>query len=1211
MPQGQCQFLAALDQCGLELQSPHMTTTTKRLIPSGDVDQGALGRDGLRYHAWDPDAVVARYEGLDPAASYELEAVFACERSVRRVLALVVNGDDLTPVVHLTPGGATTVRAPIPPGAVEAGILDLRIARREGPDAVVSELRLFSSVPVAPILTVVGDSQGGLVGTVSDAAYAGVPRAEVAVSWPSGTLRAQSDARGVFRIPLRESLPHGQHATLKITAAGGLTTSCEIDTRTLAQGLRELPAREARLDLGGDWHFLPGRSPDPAAPGWRDAPSTRVPGHVAFDGLVPDGGIATLRRKVMLPADWDGDAVFARFDGAYGRAEVFLNGKHAATHSAGATSFDVDLTAFVQSGENHLTVVLTEHTPHAVIDYMSWYAHTSLLGIWREACLFRVPRTHLGPTDVQLDWDPETGVGTAGFDTEVVNLAALAEAFTLELSVSDGDRLLHRTTLAGEVGPAGSMHRQAVLQVPDAEPWSAEMPRLYDLDIHLRLASGRVAVYRRRIGFRRIAVKDRQVLVNGAPIRLLGVNRHDARMRTGRSMREEDLRHDVLALRRANINVIRTAHYPADPRLLALCDELGMYVDDQMPICFAAGFDDHRWTRTNDAAHLVPYLLEVTAETVARDRGHPSVLLWDLANETQWAWGFDVQLALVREMDPSRPTLFSFDLNQLGDANPLPRMSAAERPDIRTYHYPGWDRSWQEDLDWLRSYDQPCVLSETFGPFQDNARAPLHADMLAVDPGVRDYWVAGTRPFLARAMGDVGVIGGMIWNAVDDEWVLPLDESVGFGNWAHLTKLDYFRVRDVHPPQDGLVFRGEGEWGLLDGWGRPRPELWHVHKMYSPVEIVVADFADDGRQLALTIRNRHAHRPLGSLDVRLVGAVADGTGSDACARVEAAPGMNGRLALRVNPGAARVEVAFHHPEGWLVDAFAWDVPGRTIDPHIEVKAGAQQNSVKLDSAGRLMVSGAEPWLRAWPRLHVQDASHPLAPVPLPGADLERAAATTDGTLTVPLVGEDWHGTLSVRATAGETVFEYDCTYAGDRSFDAREIGLAFALPASLSDLWWDRAADWSVYSPGHIGRPVGYAKSAPGPANPLRPAERWEQDTTPGGTNDYRSAKRNVRAAGVTDGRRSVSVLSDGRQHVRATLVDGVPVLHVLDWYGGVPFNLDTDHIWTAHFGTGKRVERGTTLKGRVALAYGDLPLMAGAEGVVGPGARLMEGALP
>jgi beta-galactosidase len=1166
-----------------------MRTTTKRLIHSRDVDAAALGRDGLRYHAWDPTAVRVRYVDLDPTASYELEAVFACERSEQRIMGLVAAGGDLAPPVTLVPGGATTIRVPVPRSAIQAGVLELALERRLGPDAVVSEVRLYSSAPVAPTLTVVGDSRGGLIGTVSDAEYAGIESAAVSVTWPGGEMRTVCGEHGVFRVPLFDALPQGQQAELTISATvDGLTAISTIDTRTLARGLRELPPTGSRIDLKGDWQFAPGRWPDPKAPAWQTAASTRVPGHVAFDGLVPANGIGTLRRTIAVPADWAGDAIFARFDGAYGRAEVFVGGISMGTHSAGATSFDIDLTPYVASGDNVLTMVLTEHTPHSVLDYMSWYAHTSLLGIWREACLFHVPKLHLGATDLMPDWDVVDGSGSIAFATDIVNLGSASQSYSMEISVSDEGQLLHRTTLAGEVGATASVRRNAAIKVADVGPWSAEVPRRYDLEIALKSADGRVASYRRRVGFRRVKVSGNQLLVNGAPIRLIGVNRHDARMRTGRSMRYEDLRHDVLALREANVNIIRTAHYPADPRLLELCDELGMYVQDQMPICFAAGFDDHHWTRTNDAAHLVPIVLEVTAETVGRDQPHPSVIIWDLANETQWAWGFDVQLALVRQMDPSRPTIFSFDLNQIGDVNPLPHMRPQDRPDIRTYHYPGWDRSWQEDIDWLRTYDQPVVLDECSPPFQDNARAPLHAEILAIDPGFRDYWVTGARPFMDRAMRDTGCIGGMIWSAVDDQWTLPIDESVGFGNWAHLTKLDYYRVRDVHPPQDGRYFRGEGEWGLLDGWGRTRPELWHVHKMFSPIEIVGATFDAGSTRLELTIRNRHSHRSLETLELRIKGAVvSDG------ARVEAAPGAVCHLALTVLADASLVEIAFRHPEGWTVDAFSWDVPGRGADPQSSPRAGAEPLQLSLEKTGSVKISGMSPWLTGWPRFHLQAGDGPQVSLPLPAIDRSRAAVAADGAITVPLEGGAWDGAMTVRVTGKEATFDYACTYSGDGRFNVREVGLAFDLPADLTDLWWDRKADWSAYPAGHIGRARGYAQSAAGPANPLSPASRWEDDTTPAGTNDYRSTKRSVLAAGVTDGRSSVTVLSDGSQHVRASIVDGAPVLHVLDWYGGVPFRMDTDHIWTSNFGTGQKVERGTTLRGRIILVSGKLPAEA------------------
>src|SRR6185369_10923078 len=106
-------------------------------------------------------------------------------------------------------------------------------------------------------------------------------------------------------------------------------------------------------------------------------------------------------------------------------------------------------------------------------------------------------------------------------------------------------------------------------------------------------------------------------------------------------------------------------------------------------------------------------------------------------------------------------------------------------------------------------------------------------------------------------------------------------------------------------------------------------------RLYSPIEIVSASFGTSNASLALTVHNRHCHRPLDTLELRVVGAVVDG------ANVTAAPGEMVELHLNVLADAARVEIAFWHPEGWMVDGYGWDVPGRTADPHVGVLAGAE------------------------------------------------------------------------------------------------------------------------------------------------------------------------------------------------------------------------------------------------------------------------------
>lgn len=1179
-------YLIGLEQCGLELQAPHFRTRAKRRIETADVDAASLSSDSLRFTGWAPEAMEATFPGLDPAASYEIEATYLCERGVDRVQAMTSRGLELHPPTELARGTATVVRVLVPAAAVAGGSLDVRVERVGGPDVVMSELRLFSSEPPPPALTVVGDSRGGLIGTVAAPDYAGIPGATVRIGGDAGTIVVRTDAAGVFQVPTLGGLPLGQHGELTITTgSGALATELSIDTRHLALGLRELPPASERLDLGGEWTFTPGpfRGPASAASG---ASVARVPGHIIYDALVPEDGVGTFHRSFELPASWSGAAVFLRCDGAYGRADMVVNGSLAGVHASGATSFDVDITPYLRPAGNTLAITLTEFTPHAVLDDMSWYAHMSLLGIWRDIFLFSTPRLHLGQFDLQADWDPDEGTGSLDLGVDVINLDPAAQGYQLDVAVGGAAGVeLYRSSRHGSIGGSAS-ERQAFVTGPlPVTPWSAEEPRLYDLEVTVATDGGAAQAYRRRIGFRRIEARGNQLLVNGAPIRIRGVNRHDSRILKGRALSVAEMREDVRNLRRANVNVIRTSHYPPSPHLLDACDELGMFVFEQPPICFSGGFDDHHWTRTNEAAQLIPYLLEVTAETVARDRGRCSIVVWDLGNESRWGPGFDAQLAMVRSMDPSRPTTFSFDLNELGDENALVRKPAAERPEIRSYHYPGWDRTWREDLDWLGSYEQPVVLDEYAPLFAPCLRSPGEGYGLAIDPGIRDYWGAGYKPFMESALQESGVIGGLIWGGFGEVFAIPLDLTIGQGPWAHLPATDYVRVDDLYPAEPGLFRRGDGDWGMFDAWNRPRPELWHVHQMYAPISVSGA-FNEAGDRLELTVVNRFSHRSLAGLEVRVTGGAVEGA-SDLAAR----PGETDHLTVLAEPGFAVVRVEFWHPEGWLVAGEELSWPGAGAAPGAAVLARADQLALELSEPGSPAVTGdGRRWLRTWPDIHVLDVDTPHISVGCPRTDDGHVDAVGPGGARAPFANHDWQGSISARIVGRTVVFDYECTYLGARPFNAKEVGLTFQPSSELTDLWWQREGEWTIYPADHVGRTSGYAKGAPGSDSTLHPALTWTQDATAAGSNDYRSAKRSILVAGATDGRRSLTVLPTGTQHVRAELVDGSPVLHVLDWYGGVR-TLDGNHpIWSAYFGSGLPVVTGTTLRGSVVLAAGDRP---------------------
>jgi beta-galactosidase len=188
-------------------------------------------------------------------------------------------------------------------------------------------------------------------------------------------------------------------------------------------------------------------------------------------------------------------------------------------------------------------------------------------------------------------------------------------------------------------------------EVPRVRAWSAEMPSRYAVVVTLRDPHGDVVeVVRQVVGFRRVEVRDRQLLVNGRAVMLRGVNRHDHHPDRGKAVTVEDMRADVVAMKRANLNAVRCSHYPNDPRFLDLCDEYGLYVIDE------ADIESHAYNETlcHDPRYR-PTWLERGARMVERDKNHPCVILWSLGNESGYGPNVDALAGWIRRYDPSRP----------------------------------------------------------------------------------------------------------------------------------------------------------------------------------------------------------------------------------------------------------------------------------------------------------------------------------------------------------------------------------------------------------------------------------------------------------------------------------------------------------------------------------------------------------------------------
>ena len=226
-----------------------------------------------------------------------------------------------------------------------------------------------------------------------------------------------------------------------------------------------------------------------------------------------------------------------------------------------------------------------------------------LSGIFRSVTLLARPAAALDDVFVHAGYDHTTGTGTLRVDTDVPARVTVPE---LGIDVAAGE----------------------TVEAP-VEPWSAELPRLYDAEV--ASAGERV---RLRIGFRTVVVEDGLLKVNGRRVLFRGVNRHEFDPDHGRAVSEEVMRRDVLLMKAHNVNAVRTAHYPPHPRFLELCDELGLYVIDECDLethgFFVLGWrgnpsDDPRW---EDA------LVDRMRRTVERDKNHPSIVMWSLGNES-------------------------------------------------------------------------------------------------------------------------------------------------------------------------------------------------------------------------------------------------------------------------------------------------------------------------------------------------------------------------------------------------------------------------------------------------------------------------------------------------------------------------------------------------------------------------------------------------
>ncbi|KQN07628.1 glycoside hydrolase family 2 TIM barrel-domain containing protein [Sphingomonas sp. Leaf25] len=440
-------------------------------------------------------------------------------------------------------------------------------------------------------------------------------------------------------------------------------------------------ASRYHLSLNGDWAMQLSPTPE-ARPVGFEAPSYDVSrwGKMAVPGILQAAGhggpvfvgsgypfprnqpfidhklneVASYRRDVTVPPHFAGRRLFLTIGAAGAAYYLWVNGMRIGYSEDSKLPAEFDITAAARPGRNTIAIELYRYADGSYLEDQDFWR---VNGIERGVTLYAAPQTRLRDLSVEAGLDAAYRDGRLSLG---INTAGAGAGTQVRATLLDGKRDAWTQT-----APVVADHATLTATIPAVRRWSAETPDLYTLLVELLDARGRVVeATSRRIGFRTVEVAGGEVRVNGRRIMIRGVNRHEHDPHTFRIVSEATMRRDLELMKRANINAVRTSHYPNDPRWYDLADEVGLYVMDEANI-ESHGYLSLSQERDNDPSVLLgndpkwrAAHLDRVQRMVERDRNHPSILFWSLGNETGVGQSFEDAAAWVRANDPTR--LISF-----------------------------------------------------------------------------------------------------------------------------------------------------------------------------------------------------------------------------------------------------------------------------------------------------------------------------------------------------------------------------------------------------------------------------------------------------------------------------------------------------------------------------------------------------------------------
>ncbi len=363
--------------------------------------------------------------------------------------------------------------------------------------------------------------------------------------------------------------------------------------------------------------------------------------------------VGSYRRTFEVPADWAGKQLFLSIGSATSNVYVWINGRFVGYSEDSKLAADFDVTKFVRPGENLIALQLFRWSDGTYLEDQDFWRYS---GIARGVTLTARDRAHL--RDVHITPALDEAYTDATLRVELEGTPAV-RSFALALRDAAG-REVAATELRAQGGRASH-----VFAVENPAKWSAEEPNLYTLEIAVGDGRKTSETVTRPVGFRTSEIRGGQLLVNGQPVLVKGVDRHEIDPLTGYVVSRERMLEDIRIMKELNINAVRTSHYPNDPQWYELCDRYGIYVVDEANVeSHGMGYEELTLARVPAFAEAH---LQRNSRMVERDRNHPSVIVWSLGNEAGAGPNFEACYDWIKRADPSRPVQYERDLRWYTD----------------------------------------------------------------------------------------------------------------------------------------------------------------------------------------------------------------------------------------------------------------------------------------------------------------------------------------------------------------------------------------------------------------------------------------------------------------------------------------------------------------------------------------------------------------